>query len=332
MEKVINNLSWRKGRVVIVSDTIVADLYADKFCADLRKVKPDTILLTIPPGEGSKSRAVKEVMEDQLIDLGISRKDVLVAFGGGVVSDVVGFVAATYLRGISYIVIPTTLMGMVDAAIGGKNGINHPKGKNLMGSLLAPEEVFIEQKFLQTLPNEVFREGIIEVTKYGLIWDEKFFSSIEKGEENYVDECIRIKREVVKRDPNDCSLRRILNYGHLVAHAVEKCTQYTVSHGRAVWLGLLIESYISYKKGYLTQGELERIQTLLLKKEIRFAKMRIFPQKRSTKQCEVTKKQITASLASFSLKGSAKWSPSAANTAPPSPSRSSWRPFPGRVT
>lgn len=272
--KVLDHLSWRKGRVVIISDPKVFELYARDFCQKLKQVKPDTVLLKIPSGETSKSRSVKEALEDQLIELGISRSDTLVAFGGGVVTDVVGFVAATYLRGISYIAIPTTLMGMVDAAIGGKNGINHPKGKNLMGSLHPPEDVFIEPKFLKTLPNEVFREGFIEVIKYGLIWDEDLFVRIERkeiGEKEYIAKSIQIKRVIVKKDPADNGLRRILNYGHLVAHAIEKCTNYAVSHGRAVWLGILIESHISYLKGYLSFEEFERIQELFLREEIRFA-------------------------------------------------------------
>src|SRR3990167_8997070 len=133
--RIIEWLAREKGRVVIVSDRTVADLYGEGLCKRLQEIKPDTVMITIPVGEGSKSRKDKENLEDQLTHLGIGRKDVLVALGGGVISDLTGFVAATYLRGISYIAIPTTLMGMVDAAIGGKNGINLPQGKNLIGSL-----------------------------------------------------------------------------------------------------------------------------------------------------------------------------------------------------
>ncbi len=271
--KIFPHLIYRKGRIVIVTDTNVADLYADAFCKELKELKPDTVLLKIPPGEGSKSREIKEILEDKLVEMGVSRSDLLIAFGGGVVSDVVGYLAATYLRGISYIVVPTTLMGMVDAAIGGKNGINHQKGKNLMGSLWSPDDVFIEPKFLLTLSNTVYREGFIEVIKYGLIFDEELFSGLERrdvSEKEYIEKSIRIKRLVVKRDPTDSSLRRILNYGHLVAHAIEKCTAYSVSHGRALWLGILIENYISYMKGYLSMESVERISELFLRDEIRF--------------------------------------------------------------
>lgn len=274
--KILPHLIYQKGRIVIVTDTNVADLYAEAFCKELQELKPDTILLKIPPGEGSKSRETKEILEDKLIEAGVSRNDLLIAFGGGVVSDVVGYLAATYLRGISYAVIPTTLMGMVDAAIGGKNGINHRKGKNLMGSLLSPSDVFIEPKFLVTLPNTVYREGFIEVIKYGLIFDEGLFSDLEQkdvSEKEYIEKSIQIKRHIVKRDPTDSGLRRILNYGHLVAHAIEKCTAYSVSHGRALWLGILIENYISYIKGYLSIESVERISDLLLRDEIRFHKI-----------------------------------------------------------
>jgi 3-dehydroquinate synthase len=271
--KILQTLRLRKGVIVIITDTNVADLYAEAFFKELKEFKSNTILLRIQPGEASKSRSVKEFLEDQLVSLGIGRSDTIIAFGGGVVSDVVGYLAATYLRGISYMVIPTTLMGMVDAAIGGKNGINHEKGKNLMGSLLAPEDVFIEPLFLKTLPNEVYLEGFMEVIKYGLIWDEEFFNSIYEKNIS-INECIyksiRIKKIVVKEDPNDLSLRRVLNFGHLVAHAIEKCTAYLVSHGRALWYGMLIESYVSYLKGCLSLESVMKIADLLCREEIRF--------------------------------------------------------------
>lgn len=271
--KIIRGLQFWKGRIVVITDTNVAALYAEPFCAEF---KANTVLLKIPPGEASKSRHIKEVLEDQLIDEKIGRSDLLVAFGGGVVSDVVGYLAATYLRGIQYVTIPTTLMGMVDAAIGGKNGINHEKGKNLMGSLYAPMDVFIEPAFLKSLPNETFREGFIEVIKCGLIWDLDLLSRIEKkeiSEKEYIDRSIQIKRLVVKKDPNDLGLRKILNYGHLVAHAIEKCTSYAISHGRAVWFGLLVESYISHLKGFLSWEDVERIAALLLREDIRFSEI-----------------------------------------------------------
>jgi 3-dehydroquinate synthase len=271
--KILQTLRLRKGVIVIITDTNVADLYAEAFFQELKNFKNNTILLKIQPGEGSKSRSVKEFLEDQLVSLGIGRSDTILAFGGGVVSDVVGYLAATYLRGISYMVIPTTLMGMVDAAIGGKNGINHEKGKNLMGSLLAPEDVFIEPLFLKTLSNEVYLEGFMEVIKYGLIWDEEFFNSIYAKNitiNECIDKSIRIKKIVVKEDPNDLGLRRVLNFGHLVAHAIEKCTAYLVSHGRALWYGMLIESYVSYLKGYLSLESVMKIADFLCREEIRF--------------------------------------------------------------
>ncbi len=271
--KILKSLSVRKERIVVISDFNVAEMYAIPFCEALALEKSDTTLLKIPPGESSKSREVKAALEDQLINLGVGRSDLLVAFGGGVVSDLVGYLAATYLRGISYIIIPTTLMGMVDAAIGGKNGINHPRGKNLIGSLYPPEDVFIQPEFLKTLPNEVFREGFIEVIKYGLIWDEELFSKIEEGKiigNEYIFRSIQIKRAIVKADPNDLSLRRVLNYGHLVAHAIEKCTNFLVSHGRALWVGLLIETYLSYLSGFISLETLNRVACLLLREDICF--------------------------------------------------------------
>lgn len=271
--KILQTLRLQKGTIVIVTDTNVAGLYADTFFEELKKIKENTLLLKIAPGESSKSRSVKEYIENQLISLGVSRNDTILAFGGGVVSDVVGYVAATYLRGVSYMVIPTTLMGMVDAAIGGKNGINHEKGKNLMGSLLAPEDVFIEPLFLKTLSKYLYLEGVMEIIKYGLIADSEFFDAIYKRSisiEECIEKSIEIKKRVVKQDPNDIGLRRILNFGHLVAHAIEKCTAYAVSHGRALWYGMLIEGYLSYLKGYLPLESAQKISSLLLREENRF--------------------------------------------------------------
>ena len=268
---------------MIISDDNVAKLYANEFYIMMLSIKPDTILLKFPPGEGSKSREVKTSLEDRLIELGVSRRDLLVGFGGGVVTDMVGYLAATYLRGMSYVAIPTTLMGMVDAAIGGKNGVNHSKGKNLMGSLHSPEDVYIVTAFLETLPNEVFREGFVEIIKYGLIWDNQFFASLEQRKldrEQFIARSIQIKRKIVKLDPSDSGLRRILNFGHLIAHAIEKSTNYTVSHGKSLWLGLLIESYISHIKGYLGRGDLDRIVSFLLADDIRFDRIpNLLPEK-----------------------------------------------------
>ncbi|MBM3193786.1 MAG: 3-dehydroquinate synthase [Chlamydiae bacterium] len=272
--KILETLSFQRGAIVIVTDTNVARLYTETFFEELKKIKANIFLVKIPPKESSKSRFIKESIEDQLINLGVSRNDTIVAFGGGVVSDVVGYVAATYLRGVSYMVVPTTLMGMVDAAIGGKNGINHEKGKNLMGSLLAPDDVFIEPSFLKTLSYDVYLEGFMEVIKYGLIADESFFDSIyEKSLSIHecIERSIEIKKSIVKQDPKDIGLRRILNFGHLVAHAIEKCTAYVVSHGRALWYGMLIESYLSYLKGYLSLEGVKKIVDLLLREENRFA-------------------------------------------------------------
>ncbi len=271
--KILSSLKLWKGKIVIVTDSTVALLYAESFLLCLKEFKPDTLLVKIPVGESSKSREMKEFLEDNLIEHGVARSDLLVAFGGGVVSDVVGYLASTYLRGISYIVVPTTLMGMVDAAIGGKNGINHPKGKNLMGSLHTPLDVFIEPRFLDTLPDTVYREGFIEVIKYGLIFDKEFFECLENAsltKSAFIERCIQIKRYIVKSDPSDLGLRRILNYGHLVAHAIEKCSLYSVSHGRALWYGLLIENYISYLLGNLSIEEMDRVTVFLLREEIRF--------------------------------------------------------------
>ncbi len=255
MKKLIEKCRSYPGTMVVISDTTVETLYARAFCEALQADRA-VYLLTVPPGEGSKSRAVKMALEDQLLELGIEKNDVIIAFGGGVITDLVGFIAATYLRGVTYIAIPTTLMGMVDAAIGGKNGINHDLGKNVFGTIYPPAEVLIEPAFLKSHDSQ---EGFMEVIKYGLIWDEGLFASLERGETEYIDRCIAIKREIVDKDLTDNGLRRTLNFGHTVAHAVEACTGYAISHGHALWYGLWVESCMSP----LSDVELGRIKRLL---------------------------------------------------------------------
>ena len=265
-------LSARHGHVIIISDENVRDLYAQHFFDQIAEKHGKSMLFTIPVGEQSKSRAIRDYLEDQLVMHGVDKDAALVAFGGGVTIDLVGFVASTYFRGIDFYIVPTTLMAMVDAAIGGKNAINHNSGKNVFGTIFHAVDVFIEPKFLDTLPHHLLQEGFMEIMKCGLIYDADFFDEMSRGDSinnrEYIDRAILIKRTIIDRDIEDKGVRRILNFGHLVGHAVEKCSVYVISHGQAIWFGFLVETYLSYLLGYLPHADLEKIQACCLRKDV----------------------------------------------------------------
>lgn len=245
----------RGEEVYFITDETIASLYENEFQK----------FITIPSGEGSKTREMKSYLEDVLLESGITKKSLLVALGGGVISDLVGFTAATLFRGLPYWIIPTTLMAMVDASIGGKVHVNTPQGKNLIGTFYLPNAVIVEPKFLETLPERELRSGFMEVIKYALIWDYELFCKIEENTGSvFLERSIAIKKEIVSRDPHEKGLRRILNFGHTVAHALEALSHYELLHGEALWYGLILESYMSFQRGLLSEGELARITRVLL--------------------------------------------------------------------
>jgi 3-dehydroquinate synthase len=197
----------------------------------------------------------------------VKKNDTLVAVGGGVTSDLVGFVATTYMRGIEFVFIPTTLMAMVDAANGGKNGINLDHGKNLVGTTSLPFEIIFDKIFLQTLSSEVYLEGFMEIIKYGLIFDKDFFLDLVKGqmaESKMIERSIQIKNQICSLDPEDFSTRRILNFGHTIGHGLEKMFDYEISHGKAIFFGMILEAHISFQKRYLALEELDFVKNYFL--------------------------------------------------------------------
>ncbi|HXU12996.1 MAG TPA: 3-dehydroquinate synthase [Candidatus Binatia bacterium] len=230
-------------------------------------------LISFPAGEGSKSRRVRDEIEDGIIRLGAGRDTALVALGGGVVGDLAGFVAATFKRGIPCVQIPTTLVGMVDSAIGGKTGINHPAGKNLIGAFHQPAAVYIDVDHLKTLPARHYISGLAEVIKYGVIADRALFSSLEthldrilKREPDVmarvIEACCRIKARVVSADPRESNRRKILNFGHTIGHAIETLSGFRVAHGEAVSIGMVAEARLAVRAGILATAASARIQAL----------------------------------------------------------------------
>jgi len=200
--------------------------------------------LTIPSGEKSKTREMKQKLEDQLFQAGFGRDTVIVAVGGGVTTDLVGFVASTYMRGVPLILVPTTLLAMVDASIGGKNGVDTPFGKNLVGTFYPPKAIVADLDTLKTLPERELANGRAEIFKMKLIWD----ASIEPED---VLKAMKAKIAVVEKDPKESGLRRILNFGHTIGHAIELVANFEIPHGEAVMIGCAAESWLSQHFGYL---------------------------------------------------------------------------------
>jgi 3-dehydroquinate synthase len=251
----LKSLRKRGTHPLIITDETIASIYFDF-------IKKTTLpYLIIPSGEGEKSRERKAAIEDYLLERGYGRNTELIAFGGGVISDLVGFVAATYMRGVAFSIIPTTLTAFVDASVGGKNGINTSYGKNLIGTFYPPVDVCLEEKFLTTLPKQVREEQFAEIIKIALTSDRDLFFSME----NPLFRARQLKMDLVQKDPKDLGERAILNFGHTFAHAYEALLNYRVSHGKAVLIGLYFESLLSYHLKILPQKEWKMIQKVLKK-------------------------------------------------------------------
>ncbi len=258
-------------RAVIVSDSHVAPLYADQVAASLRQNGFETSLFVFEAGEASKRLATIERLYLHLFEHDITRTDLIVALGGGVTGDMAGFAAASYLRGIDFVQIPTSLLAQVDSSVGGKTGVDLPGGKNLVGAFWQPVRVLIDPDTLQTLPKTFFRDGLGEVVKYGCIRSRKLFERLEQEDaaeviEDVIFECVSIKRDVVERDERDTGERAILNFGHTLGHALEKLGGYTeLTHGEAVAAGAAILTRLTEHKGLTEEGTSARLEALLEK-------------------------------------------------------------------
>ncbi len=232
-------------KVAIISDSTVWPLYGDVAVKALTASGFHMVNFTFSAGESSKNSETYLEILNFLAENKITRGDMLIALGGGVVGDITGFAAATYLRGVSFVQIPTTLLAMVDSSVGGKTAINLPAGKNLVGAFNQPHLVLCDLNTLNTLPDAVFRDGCAEVIKYGIIYDADLFGHLNANglafEREYViSRCVELKRDVVERDEFDNGLRQMLNYGHTIGHGIEAQSGYSVSHGQAVAIGMAI--------------------------------------------------------------------------------------------
>lgn len=257
-------------RYVIITDSCVNPLYGQKVEEKLQESLLPVDIIEIPAGESSKSIGIAFYVVRQLIKLNATRKSLLIALGGGVVGDLTGFVASIYKRSVPYVQVATTLLAQVDSSVGGKTGIDLPEGKNLLGTFYQPRAVFIDLSFLKTLSDRDFNNGLAEIIKYGVIRDKEMFKLLEAETDaivkrrpalmkTLVERCCRIKASVVEADEQEGGLRRILNFGHTIGHAVEAASKYRLSHGEAVAIGMVSAAKLSYKLHYLDERSLNRI-------------------------------------------------------------------------
>lgn len=256
--------------VLLVSDDNVYKIYGDEVKNSLLSSGFKLYPFIFPQGENSKCMELYEKLINFIGDMGIKRSDILVALGGGVSGDLGGFAASTYMRGIKLLEIPTTLIAMSDSSVGGKNGINLSSGKNLCGTFYQPELVICDTEVLDTLPREVFLDGCAEVIKYGLIESPGLLHHLEEksldfDREYVISECVRMKRDIVDEDEFDLGKRRLLNLGHTVGHALEKLSNFSLSHGMAVAKGISVIAFSSMKYGLCGEETLDKIIRLLKK-------------------------------------------------------------------
>jgi len=262
-------------KVAIVSNPTVYPLYGGFVAESLKEAGFDVLTVTIPDGEEYKSLLWVEHIYNELLKAKLDRSSALVALGGGVVGDITGFVASTYMRGIAYIQVPTTLLAQVDSSVGGKTGVNHALGKNMIGTFWQPRLVWIDVDTLKTLQRREFLAGLAEVIKYGVIWDEELFGYLEAERVRILaldrDAVIHvtkrsceIKAEVVSRDERESGLRAILNFGHTIGHAIETATEYRkYLHGEAIAIGMCLEARLSSMLTCIDNERALRIKDLL---------------------------------------------------------------------
>ncbi len=253
--------------VTVVSDDTVFALWGETLVGSLSRAGYTVKEFVFPHGEASKNPKTLLSLWQALADEGLTRTDCLAALGGGVVGDMTGFAAATYLRGIPFVQFPTTLLAMVDSSVGGKTGIDLPAGKNLVGAFNQPIGVFCDTDTLATLPDDIFSDGCAEVIKYGYINDPTLLSALETDfsadPEAVIARCVADKRDVVEQDEHDLATRQLLNLGHTAGHAVEACSDFAISHGSAVAIGMVLMTRAAIARGLCEPDVLPHMTAML---------------------------------------------------------------------
>lgn len=262
-------------KIAIVSNPTVFSLYGEQVSDSLKKAGFDVVTVTIPDGEEYKDLLWVQHIYDELLDHKLDRSSALVALGGGVIGDITGFAASTYMRGISYIQIPTTLLAQVDSSVGGKTGVNHKLGKNMIGTFWQPRLVWIDVETLKTLPRRELLAGLAEVIKYGVIYDRELFDFLEVNKDkilnldnnaltHIIKRSCEIKADVVSKDERESGLRAILNYGHTIGHAIETITEYKrYLHGEAVAIGMCLEARLAQMIDLIARDQVLKIKGLI---------------------------------------------------------------------
>lgn len=257
-------------KVCIVSETNVFPLFGAAAEESLKNAGFETVSFVFPAGEASKSAETYLKLLGTLAGNRLTRSDLIVALGGGVVGDLAGFAAATYLRGIRFIQVPTTLLAAVDSSVGGKTAIDLPEGKNLVGAFCQPSLVLCDTDTLNTLPEDIFRDGCAEVIKYGILYDRAFFDALRASglafdRETVIARCVEMKRDVVMEDEFDTGMRMKLNLGHTVGHGVEAKSNFALSHGKSVAIGTAIVCRAAQKRGMLSTQDADAVLNTLEK-------------------------------------------------------------------
>ncbi|MDU5106989.1 3-dehydroquinate synthase [Clostridium sp.] len=266
---------FKGKKIFILTDKNVDKFYGDRVFKELSDFGYDTNKLVLEAGEETKSFFTLPKIYDELLNFKLTRSDLIITLGGGVIGDLGGFVASTYLRGISFIQVPTTLLAQVDSSVGGKVGIDLDRGKNLVGSFYHPKKVIIDPEVLKSLSDRVFNDGMAEVIKYGCIKDKDFFDKLMKYKdkeevmnniEYIIHNCCKIKKEVVEKDEKDTGERMLLNFGHTIGHAIEKYYKYNkYTHGEAVAIGMYEITKISEASFETEKGTADIIKNILIK-------------------------------------------------------------------
>lgn len=278
---IINNIGnevakvYDNRRITIITDHNVEKIYGDVLADALKSCGYEVNIISVEPGENSKSIKMLSKLYDKLLDTNITRKDMIITFGGGVIGDLGGFAAATLFRGVRYIQIPTSLLAQIDSSIGGKVAVNLPRGKNLVGNFYHPKAVYIDPSLLRTLPTRFLYDGMAEIIKYACIKDKDLFYKLMEVEmekdfdaviHKIIYECCSIKKGIVEKDEKEAGDRMLLNFGHTIGHAIERAFNYKkYTHGEAVAMGMYFITKKSEDIGITEKGTADSIKELLAK-------------------------------------------------------------------
>ena len=296
-------LSQLGSQFAMITDDLVANLYGRHLCDSLSSSGIETTLFTFPSGEDNKTRETKMNLENHMLEKQMGKDTCLIAIGGGVVTDIAGFIASTYCRGIPLVLMPTSLLAMVDASSGGKTGVNTPFGKNMIGSIYRPKRIIIDPLVLRSLPLREIKNGIVEVIKHGLIADRGLFEYLEdhadqllsrdpQATEKIIFESCRIKNDIVVQDERESGIRHLLNFGHTVGHALEQLTHYSILHGEAVAIGILVECHMAMQLGYLKKETFDRIHSIFIKFQLPLKTPTFIPARKILEMMVLDKKSV----------------------------------------